>query len=201
MWRRKPRSRNGLQRDRRRSTQALLRLLRLTVCAGSRVQSMRPALRRPRLCLFLTTFASPSGRVPAGDGSCACAAAARALGSAAPGACTGRGAVPLSARFCARPAENPAARDPLRLETRVRTLPSSWASSGHVTTRSTSPQHPRSPMLTYAAKKLSAGATPRTRALCAPPHSHSPLYHSPVAFLRRDHGTNSGLGSHKAALL
>ena len=41
-------------------------------------------------------------------------------------------------------------------ETRVRTLP--WASSGHVTTRSMSPQHLRSPMLTFATKKLSTGA-------------------------------------------
>ena len=41
-------------------------------------------------------------------------------------------------------------------ETRVRALP--WASIGHVTTRSTSPQHLRSPMLTFATKKLSTGA-------------------------------------------
>ena len=41
-------------------------------------------------------------------------------------------------------------------ETRVRILP--WASSDHVTTRSTSPQHLRSPMLTFATKKLSTGA-------------------------------------------
>ena len=40
-------------------------------------------------------------------------------------------------------------------ETRVRTLP--WASSGHMTTRSMSPQQLRSPMLTFAAKKLSTG--------------------------------------------
>ena len=41
-------------------------------------------------------------------------------------------------------------------ETRVRTLP--WASSGHVTTRSMSPHQLRSPMLTFATKKLSTGA-------------------------------------------
>ena len=47
----------------------------------------------------------------------------------------------------------------LRLETReirVQTLP--WASSVHVTTRSMSPQPPRSPMLTFATKKLSTCA-------------------------------------------
>ena len=41
-------------------------------------------------------------------------------------------------------------------ETRVRTLP--WASSGHVTTRTRSPLRRRSPMLTFAIKKLSTGA-------------------------------------------
>ena len=42
------------------------------------------------------------------------------------------------------------------LRVRFRTLP--WASSGHVTTRSMSPQHLRSPMPTFATKKLSTGA-------------------------------------------
>ena len=41
-------------------------------------------------------------------------------------------------------------------ETRVRILP--WASSGHVTTRSMSPQHLRSPMLIFATKKRSSGS-------------------------------------------
>ena len=42
------------------------------------------------------------------------------------------------------------------LETRVQILP--WANSGHVTTRSMSPQHLHSPMLTFVTKKLSTGA-------------------------------------------
>ena len=41
-------------------------------------------------------------------------------------------------------------------ETQVRILP--WASRGHVTTRSMSLQHLRSPMLTFATKKLPTGA-------------------------------------------
>ena len=48
-----------------------------------------------------------------------------------------------------------------------------WASSGHVTTRSMSPQHLRSKMLTFATKKLSTGANGQNEDaasfICPPP--------------------------------